>query len=85
MSSKHGARTSSTLADFVFSITIYPNSNKRFDKSGLSANDSNSAYERKYNAKIHGGDYIDSQMVIGHGESIFFNKDNSKTLGKTYG
>ena len=72
------------IGDFVFSITMYPNSNRKFDKSGLSANDSKLTYERKYNSKIHNGDF-GSQMDIGHGESIFFNKDNSKTLGKTYG
>ncbi|MBR1398165.1 MAG: hypothetical protein IJ563_11635 [Selenomonadaceae bacterium] len=71
----------SFAGDVVDGITIYPNGSRRFDKSGLSANDSNATYEKKYNSKVEAADLC-NRMIIGYGEVIYFNRDNSKTLGK---
>lgn len=54
-------------AGVVNSITIYKNSDRRFDRSGLSANNSKADFERKYNSKFSSRNL----MVIGHGEMIF--------------
>ena len=54
----------------VSGITIYPYSNKRFDRSGLSANSSQADFERKYNTSMSRRGNFD----IGHGELIRMNR-----------
>ena len=54
----------------VYSITIYKNSDRRFDRSGLSANDSLQAFKNKYNVTPYNMMY-----TIGYGEGFWFKKD----------
>ena len=63
--------------DIVSSITIYPNSNLRFNKSGLSANDSMDSYKNFYRvSKISDITSNSFAMYIGHGESFSFHRMN---------
>ena len=50
----------------VIGITIYPNGDRRFDWSGLSANSSNSDFAYKYNTDVTRR----GNLNIGHGELI---------------
>ena len=50
----------------VTSIKVYNNSKKRFDWSGLNANNSKYDFERKYRSKFSSRNL----MKIGHGEMI---------------
>ena len=52
--------------NIVTGITIYSNGNKKFDWSGLTANDSKYDFERKYKSKFSSRNL----MRIGHGEMI---------------
>ena len=63
----------------VSHITIYSYGNRRFDWSGLSANDSKSTFMIKYNGI---GGLSPSSIRIGYGEEIFF-RNNSVTLAFT--
>ena len=58
--------------NIVGSITIYQNGNMRFDKSGLSANDSIDTYKRTYKPKFNNKD-LSFVMYIGYGEEILIN------------
>ena len=54
--------------DTVISISIYKNGNRRFDRTGLSANDSYNTFKYNYNAR----DILRHSLDIGHGEMITF-------------
>ena len=59
----------------VYKITIYRNSDRRFDYSGLSASDSLQTFLKKYNTTRH----RKGSISIGHGEVIVM-KDNEVSL-----
>lgn len=59
----------------VYKITIYRNSDRRFDYSGLSANDSLQTFLKKYNTTRH----RKGSISIGRGEVIVI-KDNEASL-----
>ena len=66
--------------DGVVSITIYPTGNRRFDWSGLSANNSINDFKYKYNSREGQVRHI---QIIGYGESIRFN-GNAVTLSTDF-
>ena len=59
----------------VMTIIIYPDSDRRFDWSGLSARDSFDAFKNKYK---HG--YTERSYYIGHGEGINYRSNKSVRL-----
>lgn len=60
-------------ADIVDTITIYTGGDRRFDWSGLSANNTEYDFKRKYT--IRQGQ-VSSLWIIGYGESIRLSKDS---------
>lgn len=65
----------------VLSITIYKNSDRRFDWSGLSANSSRDDFAYKYGKRVgrRGG------IKIGYGETIFIYEDKVKLMFENSG
>ena len=59
--------------DVVLSITIYKNSDRRFDRSGLSANNTREDFKRKYSGRQG---QTSRRLIIGYGESISFRQDS---------
>ena len=57
----------------VREITIYGYGDRKFDRSGLSANNSMSDFERKYSSSFS----TRGNIRIGHGELINFNRNNN--------
>jgi len=60
----------------VENITIFDYSNKKFDRSGLSARDSIESYRKFYKPKID-TTVVSTGIYIGNGEEIFFSRDGS--------
>ena len=60
-------------ADVVDSITIYKGGDRRFDWSGLSANNTEYEFKRKYGGREG---QVRSIWIIGYGESISFRGDS---------
>ena len=60
-------------ADIVDSITIYKGGDRRFDWSGLSANNTPDEFKRKYGGRQG---QVRSIWIIGYGESISFRGDS---------
>lgn len=58
--------------DVVLSITIYKNSDRRFDRSGLSANNTKDDFKRKYSGREG---QTSRRLIIGYGESLSFRQD----------
>lgn len=63
------------VGEVVNDVTIYQNSDRRFDRSGLSANDSLQSFFTKYNTTRH----RKGSIAIGHGEVIVL-RDNKAAL-----
>lgn len=59
-------------ADVVDCITIYKNNDRRFDWSGLSANNAKDDFKRKYSGREG---QTSRRLIIGYGESLSFRQD----------
>ena len=65
------------VGNVVDRIKIYPNGNRRFDRTGLSARDSKETFKQHYNAKNGFNQrygVTDKILDIGNGEEIYFDR-----------
>lgn len=73
---RYGNNFSLTVhGDTVRGITIYKSGDRKFDRSGLSANSSLTSYKNFYQTKENSNDRV-TWLYIGHGEVIFLKSDS---------